>query len=52
MLFRSVPSYFVDYGNGAGTAWADCFGGHNALCWDHDLNDLVPRLQQAFTTAG
>ena len=46
-----VPSYFVDYGNGAGTAWADCLGGHNDLCWDHDLNDLIPRLQQAFTTA-
>lgn len=47
-----VPSYFVDYGNGAGTAWADCFGGHNSLCWVHDFNDLIPRLQQAFTTAG
>jgi S-formylglutathione hydrolase FrmB len=45
-----VPSHFVDYGDGTGTAWADCHGGHNGLCWSHDLDDLIPRLQQAFGT--
>jgi hypothetical protein len=34
------------------TTATDCLGGHNGLCWDHDLNDLIPRLRQAFTTAG
>ncbi|MEY9861107.1 S-formylglutathione hydrolase FrmB [Catenulispora sp. GAS73] len=42
-----VPSHFVDYGDGTGTAWADCYGGHNGLCWSHDLDDLIPRLRQA-----
>lgn len=45
-----VPSHFVDYGDGTGTAWADCLGGHNGRCWSHDLDDLIPRLQQALGT--
>jgi S-formylglutathione hydrolase FrmB len=43
-----VPSHYVDYGDGTGTVWSDCYGGHNGLCWSHDLDDLIPRLQQAF----
>ncbi|WP_406292073.1 alpha/beta hydrolase [Embleya sp. NBC_00896] len=43
-----VPSYFVNYGDGTGTPWADCRGGHNYLCWKQDLADYIPRLQQAF----
>jgi len=43
-----VPSYFVNYGDGTGTPWADCRGGHNHLCWQQDLVDYIPRLQQAF----
>jgi len=46
-----VPSHFVDYGDGGGTVWADCHGGHNGLCWSHDLDDLIPRLRQALGAA-
>ncbi|MGW0662258.1 alpha/beta hydrolase [Streptodolium elevatio] len=46
-----VPSYFVNYGDGTGTPWADCRGGHNYLCWKQDLADYIPRLQQAFNIA-
>ncbi|GAA1985180.1 alpha/beta hydrolase [Catenulispora subtropica] len=42
-----VPSHYVDYGDGTGTAWADCYGGHNGMCWLHDMDDLMPRMQQA-----
>ncbi|MBV2155178.1 alpha/beta hydrolase family protein [Kitasatospora sp. SUK 42] len=42
--------HFVDYGTGAG--WGRCDGGHDVLCWDQDLADLIPRLQQAFAAAG
>ncbi len=38
--------YFVDYGGGAG--WGSCDGGHDALCWDQDLANLLPRLATAF----
>ena len=37
--------YFEDYGNGS--TWG-CDGGHDAGCWDQDLANLLPRLQQAF----
>lgn len=47
-----VPSYFVNYGDGTGTPWADCRGGHNARCWNQDLADHLPRLQQAFGIQG
>lgn len=40
--------YFQDYGNGAG--WGHCDGGHDVTCWDQDLADLIPRLQQDFGT--
>lgn len=46
-----VPYYYVNYGDGTGTPWADCRGGHNARCWNQDLVDYIPRLQQAFGTA-
>lgn len=42
-----VPSHYVDYGDGTGTAWAGCYGGHNGLCWMHDMEDLMPRMEQA-----
>ena len=44
--------YFKDYGGGAG--WGHCDGGHDVSCWDPDLADLIPRLQQGFgiTSAG
>jgi S-formylglutathione hydrolase FrmB len=45
-----MPSYFVDYGNGA-TWGPNCGGGHNGYCWAQDLVDYVPRLEQAFATA-
>jgi S-formylglutathione hydrolase FrmB len=38
--------YFVDYGTGAG--WGRCDGGHDSLCWDQDLADLLPRVQRQF----
>ncbi|WP_323746084.1 alpha/beta hydrolase [Catenulispora pinisilvae] len=38
--------YFKDYGGGAG--WGHCDGGHDVTCWDADMADLIPRLQQAF----
>ncbi|MEY9877232.1 S-formylglutathione hydrolase FrmB [Streptacidiphilus sp. MAP12-33] len=38
--------YFVDYGGGAG--WGSCDGQHDYSCWDHDLVDLLPRMQAAF----
>ncbi|GAA3209565.1 hypothetical protein GCM10010468_27010 [Actinocorallia longicatena] len=40
-----VPYYYVGYGDGS--SWG-CDGGHNAGCWDKDLHDLIPRLEQAF----
>ncbi|WTW98417.1 esterase family protein [Streptomycetaceae bacterium NBC_01309] len=43
-----VPYYYVNYGNGAGTPWAACGGGHNWDCWNQDFIDYIPRLQQAF----
>lgn len=46
-----VPYYYVNYGDGTGTPWADCRGGHNSRCWNQDLVDYIPRLQQAFGTA-
>ncbi|MEY9934522.1 S-formylglutathione hydrolase FrmB [Catenulispora sp. GP43] len=40
--------YFEDYGSGAG--WGQCDGAHDDPCWDHDLANLIPRLQQTFGT--
>ncbi|WP_436772689.1 alpha/beta hydrolase [Yinghuangia sp. YIM S09857] len=47
-----VPSYYVNYGDGTGTPWAECRGGHNWLCWKISLDDYIPRLQQAFGVTG
>ncbi|WP_019633349.1 alpha/beta hydrolase [Actinomadura atramentaria] len=41
-----VPYYWKDYGDGTG--WGQCDGGHDALCWDQDLVDYVPRLAAKF----
>lgn len=43
-----VPYRYVNYGDGTGTAWESCKGGHNGLCWNQDLIDYIPRLQQSF----
>ncbi|MEV7541546.1 alpha/beta hydrolase-fold protein [Streptomyces sp. NPDC089915] len=41
--------HYVDYGDGA--AWgANCNGGHNAWCWERDLQDLIPRLERSFAS--
>ncbi|MCH0566458.1 alpha/beta hydrolase-fold protein [Streptomyces sp. MUM 2J] len=44
-----MPYHYVDYGNGAG--WGSCDGGHDGLCWAQDLQDWIPRLEQAFAAA-
>ncbi|GAA0318919.1 hypothetical protein GCM10010302_67530 [Streptomyces polychromogenes] len=44
-----MPYYYVDYGDGGG--WGtNCNGGHNAWCWEADLQDLVPRLERSFAS--
>jgi len=44
-----IPSYYVDYGDGAGWGTAEnCTGGHTYPCWDADLQDYIPRLETAF----
>ncbi|MFF4369030.1 alpha/beta hydrolase [Streptomyces sp. NPDC001594] len=44
-----MPYYYVDYGDGGG--WGtNCNGGHNAWCWEADLQDLVPRLERSFSS--
>lgn len=45
---RNMPYHYVAYGNGA--SWG-CDGGHNSTCWAKDLEDLIPRLEQAFAAA-
>ncbi|ROO87076.1 S-formylglutathione hydrolase FrmB [Actinocorallia herbida] len=45
----NLPYYYVNYGDGAG--WGtQCNGGHNAYCWEQDLQDLIPRLEQSFAS--
>jgi len=44
-----MPYYFVDYGDGS-TWGTDCGGGHNGNCWEQDLVDYIPRLEQAFAS--
>ncbi|MFE9425885.1 alpha/beta hydrolase [Kitasatospora sp. NPDC006697] len=43
-----IPLNWQDYGNGV--SWG-CDGGHDAGCWEQDLKDLIPRLQQAFASS-
>ncbi|GAB3676523.1 hypothetical protein GCM10027589_46650 [Actinocorallia lasiicapitis] len=45
---KNIPHHFVNYGDGTG--WGACQGQHDTTCWAQDLVDLVPRLQQGFTT--
>lgn len=45
-----MPYYFADYGNGS--KWGpNCNGGHNGYCWAQDLEDFIPRLEQAFASS-
>lgn len=44
-----MPYYYVNYGDGSG--WGTlCDGGHTAGCWEEDLRDLIPRLEQSFAS--
>jgi S-formylglutathione hydrolase FrmB len=43
-----MPYYYVDYGNGS--TWG-CDGGHDSGCWERDMEDFIPRLEQAFASA-
>jgi len=44
-----MPYYYVNYGDGSG--WGTlCDGGHTVGCWEEDLRDLIPRLEQAFAS--
>ena len=39
----NIPVYFKDYSNGA-LIGSGCKGGHDFLCWNAALTDVLPRM--------